>query len=186
MIVVHGNWLPTTGRFFLWGETLGGALFSGSEHPFQVPREGMNEGLLLPLADPDSRPDAQPAQATLVLPTERNAPLPSPELPRERGDGPPSERILAPWLVHGLALTPESALDWLVMLPAPEELDPHRIRLGASLRYWSAAARFSLELLARQRFLPSVVPGEETSLSRWEPLVELEIDKFDALREAMP
>ncbi len=146
----------------------------------------MKERLLWPLADPDSRPDALPAHVTLVLPTANDAPIPSPELRSEREMGSPSERRLDPWRVSGLALTPESALDWLVMLPAPEELDPHRFRLGASIRYWSAAARFSLELLARQRFLPAVVQTEESSLSRWEPLVELDIDKFDALREAMP
>jgi SNF2 family DNA or RNA helicase len=146
----------------------------------------MKESLLLPLADPDSKPDAQPGETTLILPTEGNAPLASPELRLDRDSTPPAERRLVPWRIQGLSLTPESALDWLVMLPAPEELDPHRFRLGASLRYWSAAARFSLELLARQRFLPSVLPGEETSLSRWEPLVELEIDKFDALRDSMP
>ncbi|HJS73687.1 MAG TPA: DEAD/DEAH box helicase, partial [Vicinamibacteria bacterium] len=186
LIVVHGNWLPRTGRFFLWGETPGGALREGSRHPYQMPLEGMKESLLLPLADPDSKPDAQVGETTLFLPTEGDAPLASPELRLERDPAPPAERRLAPWRIHGLSLTPESALDWLVMLPAPEELDPHRFRLGASLRYWSAAARFSLELLARQRFLPTVLPGEETSLSRWEPLVELEIDKFDALRDSMP
>src|SRR5262245_26399379 len=146
----------------------------------------MRESLLLPLADPDSTPNAEPAQVTLVLPTLGEEPLPSPELRLEREVKEESDRRLAPWRVHGLALSPESALDWLVMLPAPEELDPHRFRLGASLRYWSVAARFSLELLARQRFLPALVAAKDGHLSCWEPLVDQEIDKFDALREAMP
>jgi SNF2 family DNA or RNA helicase len=146
----------------------------------------VEESLLVPLADPESRPDARRARVTLVLPTSGEVPLPSPELLYEREAGAPRERHLAPWCVSGLTLSPESALDWLVMLPTTEELDPHRFRLGAGIRYWSAAARFALELLARQRFLPAILPHDGVSVSRWEPLVEQEIDKLDALREAMP
>jgi SNF2 family DNA or RNA helicase len=148
--------------------------------------ERLVESLLLPLADPDSRPEALERRVTLVLPTEGDAPLPSPELLFEREASSPRGRRLAPWRVSGLTLSPEAALDWLVMLPTPDELDPHRFRLGAGIRYWSVAARFALELLARQRFLPALVPDEEAMLSRWEPLVEQEIDRFDALRVAMP
>jgi len=186
VIVVHGNWLPKTGRFFLWAETHGGASTAAPDHPYQLPVERLVESLLLPLADPDSRPEALEQRVTLVLPTEGNAPLPSPELLFERETSSPRERRLAPWRVSGLTLSPEAALDWLVMLPTPDELDPHRFRLGAGIRYWSVAARFALELLARQRFLPGLAPDEEAMLSRWEPLVEQEIDRFDALREAMP
>ncbi|HEY7699425.1 MAG TPA: hypothetical protein VIE88_13470, partial [Vicinamibacteria bacterium] len=187
MIVAHGNWLPKTGRFFLWGETPDEASSSAPDHPYQLALERVEENLLLPLADPDSRPDVQRSSVTLLLPTRGEVPLPSPELLHEReAAAAPGERHLASWRVSGLALSPESALDWLVILPAPEELDPHRFRLGAGIRYWSVAARFALELLARQRFLPAIVPGDGAWVSRWEPLVEQEIDKFDALREAMP
>jgi SNF2 family DNA or RNA helicase len=186
VIVVHGNWLPKTGRFFLWAETQGGAPAAPPDHPYQLPMETLVESLLLPLADPDSRPEALERRVTLVLPTEGDAPLASPELLFEREASSPRERRLAPWRVSGLTLSPEAALDWLVMLPTPEELDPHRFRLGAGIRYWSVAARFALELLARQRFLPALVPDEEAMLSRWEPLVEQEIDRFDALLVAMP
>ncbi len=146
----------------------------------------MVSSLLLPLADPESRPEALEKRVTLVLPTEGDAPLPSPELLVEREATSRGERRLAPWRVSGLTLSPEAALDWLVTLPTPEELDLHRFRLGAGVRYWTVAARFALELLARQRFLPALVPGADASLSRWEPLVEQEIDRYDALREAMP
>ncbi len=186
MIVVHGNWLPKTNRFFLWGETQGEARPSAPDHPYQLSVARMEEGLLAPLSDPDSRPDAARERVTLLLPTAGDSPLPSPELLFERDSVSTQERRLAPWRVSGLTLSPESALDWLVMLPTPEELDPHRFRLGAGIRYWSVAARFALELLARQRFLPALAPDEEAMLSRWEPLVEQEIDRFDALRDAMP
>ena len=186
MIVVHGNWLPRTGRFFLWAEAQGGAAAAAPDHPYQLPLEKMVESLLVPLADPDSRPEALEKRVTLVLPTQGEKPLPSPELLLEREVSAPGERGLAPWRVSGLTLSPEAALDWLVILPNPEELDVHRFRLGAGIRYWSVAARFALELLARQRFLPALVPGEEMARSRWEPLVEQEIDRYDALREAMP
>jgi SNF2 family DNA or RNA helicase len=187
VIVVHGNWLPRTSRFFLWGETLAESRPSAPDHPFQLPLEGIEENLLAPLSEPDFRPEAARESVTLLLPTEGERPEPSPELIIEREVVAGVDRRLAPWRVSGLTLSPESALDWLVMLPAPEELDPHRFRLGAGTRYWSVAARFALELLARQRFLPALLlSGTDTMLSRWEPLVEPEIDRFDALREAMP
>ncbi len=186
MIVVHGNWLPRTSRFFLWGETPGDRGLPGPDHPYQLAIERAGESVLAPLSDPDARPDCAREQVTLVLPTAGEFPLPSPELLLERESAAAEERRLAPWRVSGLTLSPESALDWLVMLPTPEELDPHRFRLGTGIRYWSVAARFALELLARQRFLPALVPNDGASVSRWEPLVEQDIDKFDALREAMP
>ncbi|HEY7819992.1 MAG TPA: hypothetical protein VIG29_17355, partial [Vicinamibacteria bacterium] len=187
MIVVHGNWLPATRRFFLWGETLGDARLPPLDHPFQLPAELVNERLLAPLSEPDSRPEGTREAITLLLPSAGNTPLPSPELPFDRETLPAVPRTLAPWRVSGLALSPESALEWLVMLPSPEDLEAHR--LGAGIRYWSAAARFALELLARQKFLPALVPeGPEAEgmRSRWEPLVDAEIDRFDALRDAMP
>ncbi len=186
MIVVHGNWLPRTSRFFVWGETPAETGLPPPDHPFQLASGRVGESVLAPLSDPDSRPEGARGRVTLVLPTSGGSPLPSPELLLERESAAGEERRLAPWRVSGLTLSPEAALDWLVMLPTPEELDPHRFRLGAGIRYWSAAARFALELLARQRFLPAIIANDGLSLSRWEPLVEQEIDKFDALRVAMP
>ncbi len=186
MIVVHGNWLPTSGRFFLWGETQGEVWQSPPDHPYQLPLDRIEDSLLAPLSDPDARPEADRAEVALLLPTVGDAPIASPELLFEREAGSALPHRLAPWRVSGITLSPESTLDWLVTLPTPDELDPHRFRLGAGIRYWSVAARFALELLARQRFLPAVVPGKESMLSRWEPLIEQEIDRFDALREAMP
>jgi SNF2 family DNA or RNA helicase len=186
VIVVHGNWLPRTSRFFLWGETPVETGLPPPDHPYQLAIGMVGESVLAPLSDPDSRLESARERVTLVLPTSGGSPIPSPELLLERESAGAQERRLASWRVSGLTLSPESALDWLVMLPTPEELDPHRFRLGAGIRYWSVAARFALELLARQRFLPAIVPNDGASLSRWEPLVEQEIDKFDALREAMP
>jgi SNF2 family DNA or RNA helicase len=185
-VVVHGNWLPRVNRFFLWGETRGEARLLAPHHPYQVLPDRIETDLLAPLSDPGLRPEFERERVTLLLPTVGETPIPSPELLLERNGPSGASPRLAPWILSGLALSPESALDWLVMLPMEEELDPHRFRLGAGLRYWSVAARFALELLARQRFLPALVPEDATTVSRWEPLVEKEIDRFDALREAMP
>ena len=91
--------------------------------------------------------------------------------------------------MQGRSLAPEAALAWLAMLPASPAFEaglPHRPRLGADWRFWSATARFALELLARQRFLPAIVGDGEKSVARWEPLVEEELDRIDALKAAMP
>ncbi|MGH9320593.1 MAG: hypothetical protein ACRD3V_12010, partial [Vicinamibacteria bacterium] len=132
MIVVHGNWLPSKGRFLLWGETpVIEPAGSAADHPYQLASERIEESLLAPLAEPESKLDFQREQIELLLPTEGSAPVPSPELLLEREAGSTGERRIAPWRVSGVTLSPESALSWLVMLPTPEELDPHRFRLGA-------------------------------------------------------
>ncbi|HSF15276.1 MAG TPA: DEAD/DEAH box helicase [Vicinamibacteria bacterium] len=181
MIVAHGTWLPESSRFFLWAETTSADSQPAhdGDHPFQLARDRLEAELLRPLVSGSPPEDSMADSMPLIVPSVEGSPVASPELHWE--DRPRATR-LAPWVVHGLTLSPESALTWLVTLPAPEELDPHVLRVGADIRFWCAAARFTLELLARQRFLPGVVGAR----SFWEPLVEEDADRLDALRSAMP
>ena len=197
MIIAHGTWLSTTNRFFVWGETEPHEETSASNgaHPHQLAREDVEQKLLRALADEDTSFESEPDDITFLLPSENGFPIPSPEIFFHRDSPSPLEKRLRAWQVRGLSLSPEAALAWLAMLPASPNspaspaLDdglPHRLRLGADLRFWSATARFALELLARQRFLPAIVGDGEKSMARWEPLVEEELDRIDALKAAMP
>jgi SNF2 family DNA or RNA helicase len=186
VIVGHGTWLPGRKRFFLWGETRDrSAGASDRAHPFHLSSSEIDSRLLRPLSEPDFKLDAGREHVTILLPSENGSPLPSPELLLERDSTVKGAR-LASWEVSGVSLGAESALGWLVTLPTPEELDPHRFRLGSDLRFWTSAARFALELLARQRFLPALVAENGTATSLWEPLIEEESDRLEALAEAMP
>ena len=193
MIVAHGTWLPIKERFFLWGETEPIDSLSNNgrngDHPYQLARDQIEASLLEALSDGETRLEVGDDGVTLLLPSENGFPLPSPEhhFHREQPSGVTPR--LAAWNIRGVSLPPESALAWLAMLPAADEPLPHRLHLGADLQYWSAVARFALELLARQRFLPAIVAPDESDTfaeARWEPLVEEELDRVEALRAAMP
>ena len=196
MIVAHGTWLPIKERFFLWGETEPIESFStkgtngrNGDHPYQLARDHIEASLLEALSDGETRLEVGDDGVMLLLPSENGFPLPSPEhhFHREQPSG-VAPRLRA-WNIRGVSLPPESALAWLAMLPAADEPLPHRLHLGADLQYWSAVARFALELLARQRFLPAIVASDESDTfaeARWEPLVEEELDRVEALRAAMP
>jgi SNF2 family DNA or RNA helicase len=193
VIVAHGTWLPEKKRFFLWGETAQPAppvssptLLSSDAHPYQLDPGDVERRLVVPLAEPESSLDATRELVTLLLPSDNGNPLASPELLLDREPSANDTARLLPFRIGGLALAPESALSWLVMLPTPEELDPHEFRLGADLRYWSTAARFALELLSRQKFLPSLATSDDTVMAEWEPLFETEIDRMEAFQAAMP
>ena len=187
MIVAHGTWLPTRHRFFVWGESEPAvATADGADHPYHLACEDVERQLLDALSDGETRFEIGAEEITLLLPSENGFPLPSPEHHFHRDMPSSLERHLRGWRIYGLSLTPESALAWLAMLPASDELLPQRMSLGTDLRYWSSAARFALELLARQRFLPAMVTDNGHAEAFWEPLVEEELDRVEALRSAMP
>ena len=190
MIVAHGTWLPAKDRFFLWGETTPSESSStGDDHPYQLEREHIEASLLEALSDGETRLDVGDEGVTLLLPSQNGFPLPSPEHHFHREPPPSVAPRLRAWNIRGVSLPPESALAWLAMLPAADEPLPHQLHLGTDLKYWSAVARFALELLARQRFLPAIVAfanSDTIAEARWEPLVEGELDRVEALRAAMP
>ena len=188
MIVAHGTWLSRKERFFVWAELDPSDPGSPAEgdHPYQLASDDIENNLLEALSDGETQFDTGAESVALILPSENGFPLPSPEHHFHRDEPSPAERRLREWNVRGVSLSAESALAWLAMLPVSDELLPHRLVLGSDLRYWSAVARFALELIARQRFLPTLAADESVAEARWEPLLEEELDRVEALREAMP
>ncbi len=191
MIVAHGTWLPARNRFFLWGERVTELSkpdpSSGDtpRHPYALSAEEIERDLLQKLSGENDLLPTSSDSVTLLLPTDRGLPQPSKELLIDRETRLAGHLRLAPWWVRGLSLCPEGALRWLTLLPASEDT-PHGLRLGADVRFWSLTARLALELLARQRFLPSFLPAGEGMISRWEPLLDDEVDRLEALKTSMP
>ncbi|MBK6433336.1 hypothetical protein [Candidatus Amarolinea dominans] len=84
-----------------------------------------------------------------------------------------------------MALTAPAALSALVTRPTAAAPG---VTLGADLRFWIAAARFALELLARQRYIPTLEEAGKTVVARWQPTwVDAdEQARFQWLLNAMP
>src|SRR5438046_2533449 len=72
--------------------------------------------------------------------------------PEPLGDGPPT---LGTWQVRGVLLEPVRAAQLLASLPVDGRVDFPSVQLGTDIRYWSGVAKLILELLARQRCVPT-------------------------------
>ncbi|MBF2078885.1 MAG: DEAD/DEAH box helicase [Synechococcales cyanobacterium T60_A2020_003] len=98
------------------------------------------------------------------------------KFPDEEGTG-KSEPRSHPWLVSGLCLPPLDAIQFLYTLP----LGPQTTResfVGGDLRFWSHAARWSLDLLARSKFLPELLErSPDTRFSRWQVILDSATDQ---------
>ena len=161
MLVVHGFWAARDG-LCLWAEDSGRPVSSDSQalrsarpHPFAAPA-----GTLAAIHP------GTPAEAVLLLPSLRTAPLDSPELvrvtPRPHARGKPA---LLPWTVPVIVLYAPSALAAL----------PQRapgIRYGASMDFLAGVAAFATELVARGRVLPTLDHDGAGAVARWRPVIQ--------------
>ena len=93
---------------------------------------------------------------------------------------PTRDRFLYPWRIEGLCLDPIAAFAFLNALPLGT-VDADDSFIGGDLRFWSHAARWSLDLLARSKFLPGLEKSEENGRSiawaRWQPLLDSAVDQ---------
>lgn len=89
-------------------------------------------------------------------------------------DQPPP--ALQTWQVWGICLTPLEAFHFLNALPLGL-VDTSESFMGDDLRFWSHSARWSLDLLARSRFLPSLKRDGTSAMGRWQVLLDSSIDQ---------
>lgn len=80
------------------------------------------------------------------------------------------EVFLYPWEVEGLCLNTKAAIEFLQVLPLSGREDAW---LGSDLRFWSHLCRWSLDLLARGKFLPTL----KGNIACWQPLLDSSIDQ---------
>ncbi len=91
---------------------------------------------------------------------------------------------LYPWQITGISLNPKQAFQFLQSLPLNTVITSDS-DLGEDLRFWSHIARWSLDLLARSKFLPGLIQqSDQTIISQWQPLLDSAIDQARLLRFA--
>lgn len=88
------------------------------------------------------------------------------------------DAVLQPWCIPGLYLDPQVAIAFLTALPLKaDHLD--EASFGNDLRFWSHTARWSLDLLARSKFLPGVEQLENgQGRAYWQPLLDSATDRL--------
>ncbi|OLP19035.1 ATP-dependent helicase [Leptolyngbya sp. 'hensonii'] len=190
MAILHGNWL-VQGYLFIWAEAWrrtsamdGSHLHQIPPHPLALPRielipflQSLQErGSLPQLPDLDSLIKSQ----IVVVPTGFKATLIMPQhsaVSREALD--PDlwdEILLQPWRVEGICLEPLTAVRFLQALPL-SSVDAGDSFVGPDLRFWSHVGRWSLDLMARSKFLPGLERQAENALARWQPLLDSATDQ---------
>ena len=98
------------------------------------------------------------------------------------------EQYLYPWLVEGFYLNSKEAIKFLTSLPMNVTNDELAF-IGGDLRFWSQIARWSLDLIARCKFLPKVENTSDNSkIANWEALLDSAVDgsRLDKYSRLMP
>jgi SNF2 family DNA or RNA helicase len=127
-----------------------------------------------PLALPSYIPEASPETsiAALILPQHSAASDQEHSL------------FLYPWQIEGICLAPAEAVTFLNSLPLGT-VNGEDSFLSGDLRFWSHVSRWSLDLLARSKFLPDLETTHTGAsshpngsfLARWQPLLDSAIDQ---------
>ncbi|MEG3844170.1 helicase, partial [Microcoleus sp. herbarium14] len=87
------------------------------------------------------------------------------------------EIYLYPWQIEGYFLKPQAAFVFLQSLPL-NSTEPDSF-VGSDLRFWSHIARWSLDLLARCKFLPALeIQSDGSTVAKWQPLLDSSTDKL--------
>ncbi|MGI2906759.1 DEAD/DEAH box helicase [Tolypothrix sp. VBCCA 56010] len=93
------------------------------------------------------------------------------------GDSTESPQYLQPWRVEGFCLNPSEAMEFLTSLP----LSAAKVEdafLGGDLRFWSQIARWSLDLISRGKFLPTIQrQSDEAFAAKWQALIDSAVDQ---------
>jgi SNF2 family DNA or RNA helicase len=202
MHILHGSWLltePTDAArgLLLWAETdvteeaIPRKRGAGHlrAHPFAASALALKRAALelLPGADDVLKREARERTAVVRLPSTHDAPQSSSGMLRESEEGARGKLKLAAWQVDALLIPPHAVPGLLLAVPAEDDTTPG-LKVGADLRFWQAAGKFALELLARQRFAPRLLSQAEHFLAQWQPLLDEPADeaRVERLVKAMP
>lgn len=179
MLILHGSWLPAWGQFCFWAERDQPAARRRGRKAVVAANPaaaaGADLAALLRALFP-AAPIADRAETIEAwLPSAPDRPLPSPELLHLNPDlaGEPAAPALACWTLPACPFKPLAALDALLELPDPAAALDAGAAIGSDLRFWSAAAKLAVALLAGQRYFPAL--GPESSIryrAAWQPLLD--------------
>jgi SNF2 family DNA or RNA helicase len=180
MIVLHIAW--TGNEFIIWGEKEPDPSIrrrrgrppknpGGAPHPFQASVQDII--LLMNMLYPgiDWSKDEKQDKIWLLLPTGKRVPHASPGLSAEDEN---EEYRLAGWEITGLTVTVPEFIEYIAACVQDEyENSIYDFIYGDDWNYWVLCGRFLLRMLCRQKFVPSLRPGENGGVAAaWQPVFE--------------
>jgi SNF2 family DNA or RNA helicase len=218
VLILHGTWSPggeagesrRDGHFFAWAERVpagrrgrrpAAGPRDGAPHPFQArPEETRDAAVTLSpvLARQVDRGTWRLVREWIRLPSRSESPVHSPEAARAvaaLGDGgTPAEPVgdgpllLGTWQVRGVALEAVRAVQLLADLPGDGRIATNSVVLGSDIRFWSAVAKLVVELLARQRVVPTLELHGGEYEAGWRPVMDdpRDVERLARLVQSMP
>ena len=178
MHVLHSLW--DTEAFYIWAESSALPLINqGSSgiraHPFSLPGKELETKISRAFHLNGGRTRA----LVLKIPSGKKGPLPSPWLLREDYISEKPAGLIE-CAVDAIALEPNLAANFLLGLPVHP---PESVAYADSMRFWSRLALFSLELVAREQFVPAV----RKRATIWKAVMdETDLKRLDGFSKAMP
>lgn len=196
--ILHGTWITDAqGKadmlFFVWAERtapppqMEGQSSRVRRHPYAATTIEIAD-LLATYFPSVAWREAERLARVVFLPSGEDAPLVPRWLVSNGHNGDEQKPRLIGWRVEGLGIPVLRTLDTLGALPLGND-DPHRsCRVGVDLHYWGIVAKFALELLARQRFLPGMRAVDGVVRAMWLPVLDAPQDqaRFNDLAGGMP
>ncbi|MEH2204312.1 MAG: DEAD/DEAH box helicase [Nostoc sp.] len=92
------------------------------------------------------------------------------------GENTDSLQYLQPWRVEGFCLNPSEAVKFLAAIPLNAAKGEDAF-LGGDLRFWSQVARWSLDLISRCKFLPTIDRQLDGAFAaKWRVLLDSAVD----------
>ncbi|MBW4455197.1 MAG: DEAD/DEAH box helicase [Nostoc indistinguendum CM1-VF10] len=87
-----------------------------------------------------------------------------------------SPQYLQPWRVEGFCLNPSEAVKFLAAVPLNAAKGEDAF-LGGDLRFWSQVSRWSLDLISRCKFLPTINrQSDGVFATKWQVLLDSAVD----------
>jgi SNF2 family DNA or RNA helicase len=196
--ILHGTWIvDAQGRadelFFVWAECTRPKPPSGVQapriprHPYGATTIEIADLLAIYYPQSDWR-DAERLTRIALLPSRQNAPIAPKWLVGDGEEPEEEEPRLLPWRVEGLGIPVLRMLDLLARLPLTHRGLHTTRRLGVDLSFWGLAAKFGLELLAQEHFLPGLRAEDGAVCALWLPALQDIRDqaRLAALAKSMP
>lgn len=186
MVVLHVAW---TGKdFVIWGEQEPSSCVQRKRgrppknpgdmpHPFQAPVSKIISILSLLYPSINWGKVGEESKIWILLPTGKRMPQSSPGLFIQEAED--EEYKLAGWEVTGLSIPITAFIEGIVAsndeVQYCDEKDNggEPLVFGDDWNFWVLCGRFVLRLLCRQKFIPSLAPGDEGGVvAVWQPVFE--------------
>ncbi len=177
MKVLHGSWCSKVKKFLFWAEVdkkskpKQNKKEGSNFHPYQATKEELISILNL-------KPNSYYYELRNIrLPSCNNFPQPSSPIISERIQYElKDELVLSSFKIHCVGITASNALMLLFPLSSDSYETLREFQFGQDVIFWSGVAKFTLELLARQRFIPSIQTDNGEVEATWKPVINSQND----------